>query len=72
MRCPQCGGKMVRGLSDRRVIREGYDLTLHRIPAWLCERCGQPLFDDEQSRTLEALIAELDAAVQRLRMEWRG
>ncbi len=38
----------------------------------VCERCGQPIFDDEQSRALEALIAELDAAVQRLRMEWRG
>jgi len=71
MKCAQCGGKLTHQRTSYTIARSGYHLTVNDIPAWVCTQCGQPLFDDEQSATLERLIAALDAGAERLRTVWR-
>ena len=45
MKCLYCGGKLVRKKVSYTVTQKGYHLIIDDVPAWVCEQCGEPLFD---------------------------
>lgn len=54
--CPVCslGGTLhLRMTSDADLI-EGRTVVVHRVPTFVCDRCGIELFDEETTRRLEA------------------
>ena len=66
MECPNCRGRLVKGKTSYTVNRKGYHLILDDIPAWICEQCGEPLFDAETVDTIQAMLRDVDEGMARL------
>ncbi|MEW6326525.1 MAG: YgiT-type zinc finger protein [Thermodesulfobacteriota bacterium] len=48
MKCLYCGGEMEKISSTYTVDRKGYHLFLGHIPAYVCSRCGEKYFGEEE------------------------
>lgn len=66
MECPLCRGELVRGQAPFTVTRHGYHLILDQAPAWVCQQCGEPLFDEATVSVIQEMFRELDQAQERL------
>lgn len=66
MRCMHCQGEMRRAAAPFHVDREGYHVTLDHVPAWVCEQCGEPYFEEQQVETIQALIRSIDENAAKL------
>jgi len=54
---------LVRGTVSYSANRKGYHLIIDDVPAWVCEQCGEPLFDEE---TVDAIQEVLEGVETRL------
>jgi YgiT-type zinc finger domain-containing protein len=43
-----------------RLDRNGYHISWDAIPAWVCEQCGESLFETPEVDTIQSAIATLD------------
>jgi YgiT-type zinc finger domain-containing protein len=66
MECPNCRGRLVKGRTSYGANRRGYHLILDDIPAWICEQCGEPLFDAETVDAIQAMLRDVDEGMERL------
>ncbi|MFQ6059005.1 MAG: type II toxin-antitoxin system MqsA family antitoxin [Anaerolineae bacterium] len=66
MQCFHCQGELRRGKSTYTVNRDGYHLIIENMPAWVCQQCGEALFEEEQVDAIQRLIRETDANVELL------
>ncbi len=66
MKCMHCQGTMNRATAPFHVDRHGYHLLLDTVPAWVCDQCGEPLFEDRAVETIQAAISALDEQAQQL------
>lgn len=66
MKCFHCQGQLQRGFTSFQASRKGYHLTLDRVPAWICNQCGEAMFDEEQSTTLQKMLESLDHKAEHL------
>lgn len=48
------------------VTRKGYHLIIDDVPAWVCEQCGEPLFDEATVDTIQEILREVDARLEKL------
>jgi len=64
MTCMHCHGTLTRGTAPFHVDRHSYHLVLDTVPAWVCDQCGEPLFDDRAVETIQAAIGALDKQAQ--------
>jgi YgiT-type zinc finger domain-containing protein len=46
MKCIHCDGPLKRIKISYTSQRKGYQLILDEVPAWVCQQCGQPTFDE--------------------------
>ena len=60
MKCCHCQGRLEPGFTAFQVTRHGYHLTLDQVPAWVCDQCGEALFDEQQSAALQQMLKSLD------------
>ena len=60
MKCYHCQGQLQRDFTRFQTTRKGYQLTLDRVPAWVCRQCGEALFDEEQTAALQQTLEALD------------
>ena len=60
MKCVHCQGTMTRGTAPIHIDRKGCHLTVDNVPAWICEQCGEPLFEESEVATIQDLIESLD------------
>ena len=60
MKCFHCQGQLQRGFTSFQATRQGYHLTLDRVPAWVCRQCGEAVFDEEQTAALQKTLETLD------------
>ena len=65
MECPYCKGTPTRRAVNHAVSRKGYHLLVD-VPAWACEQCGEPLFDEATVDTIQEALREVDARLARL------
>jgi YgiT-type zinc finger domain-containing protein len=60
MKCIHCQGAMTHGTAPIHIDRGGCHLTIDDVPAWICEQCGEPLFDEKEVAAIQDLIESLD------------
>lgn len=48
------------------VNRKGYHLVIDDVPAWVCEQCGEPLFEEETVNLVQEMLRAVDARMERL------
>ncbi|NLI31172.1 MAG: YgiT-type zinc finger protein [Deltaproteobacteria bacterium] len=66
MNCMYCQGKMERGIAPFHIDRNGYHLTLDRIPAWVCTQCGEVCFDETEVEAIQEVLRALDRQTERM------
>ncbi len=66
MECVYCQGTLTRKRVSYTATRKGYHLIIDDVPAWVCEQCGEPLFDEETVEAIQEMLREVDARVEKL------
>ena len=66
MECLHCKGKLTRKKTSYTVNRKGYHLVIDDVPAWVCEQCGEPLFDEETVDAIQEMLRAVDARMEKL------
>jgi YgiT-type zinc finger domain-containing protein len=51
---------MKRGTAPFTIDRNGYHISWDAIPAWVCEQCGESLFETQEVDTIQDALAILD------------
>lgn len=64
--CLHCKGTLVQQRVSYTVTRKGYHLIIDDVPAWVCEQCGEPLFDEETVDAIQEMLCEVDARLEKL------
>jgi YgiT-type zinc finger domain-containing protein len=57
---------LTRKLVSHTVTRKGYHLILDNVPAWVCEQCGEPLFDAETVDAIQAMVRAVESRLEKL------
>jgi YgiT-type zinc finger domain-containing protein len=60
MECPCCKAQMRRGTAPFRVDRKGYHISWDAIPAWVCDQCGESLFETHEVDVIQEALSFLD------------
>ena len=60
MKCVHCDGVMERGTASLHIDRKGCHLTLDRVPAWVCEQCGESYFEEREVTAIQELVRSVD------------
>jgi len=68
MKCLYCGGKMKKSKVSYTVNRKNYHLYLARIPAHVCSKCKEKLFDENEVKAIQKLIKHLETDVRHIQM----
>ena len=51
---------MRRGSAPFSINRNGYHVSWDAIPAWVCDQCGESLFETSEVDTIQTALAFLD------------
>lgn len=46
------------------ATRKGYHLIIDEVPAWVCEQCGEPLFDEKTVDAIQEVLQGVDARLK--------
>ena len=57
-RCPLCGGRKKPGITTYSVDLGTGVIVVRRVPATICDQCGEEWIDSETARKLEELTEE--------------
>lgn len=60
MECLYCKGQMRQGTAPFCVDRNGYRVTWDAVPAWVCDQCGEVLFEAREVDLIQEAISVLD------------
>lgn len=60
MECLYCKAQMRRGTAPFAIDRNGYHVSWDAIPAWVCDQCGEPLFEAREVDVIQEALTILD------------
>lgn len=60
MKCLHCKARMYRGHAPFSLDRNGYHISWDAIPAWVCDQCGEALFEASEVDAIQAALSALD------------
>jgi YgiT-type zinc finger domain-containing protein len=66
MQCLYCKGRLVRKKVSYTASRKGYHMIIDDVPAWVCEQCGEPLFEEQAVEAVQGILYEMDLRVMNL------
>ncbi len=66
MKCLYCKGTLRRKKVSYTATRKRYHLIIDDVPAWVCEQCGEPLFDEETVNAIQGMLQEVDSRLPKL------
>lgn len=66
MECLHCQGLLQENRASYTVNRKDYHLIIDNLPAWVCEQCGEPLFEEEVVDTIQGVLNILDKKLNAL------
>ena len=64
--CVQCHGRMKLSSAPFHFDRNGYHLTFDSVPAWVCDQCGEPYFQEREVNAMQRVIQGLDEEARQL------
>jgi YgiT-type zinc finger domain-containing protein len=64
MECFYCKGTLVRQRVSYAARRRGYHLIIDDVPAWVCEQCGEPMFDEETVDAIQEVLRGVDTRLE--------
>lgn len=67
--CLYCKGTLMRKKVSNTATREGYHLIIDDVPAWVCERCGEPLLDEETVDAVQDTLQEINVRAEKLALD---
>ena len=65
MTCPHCRGELRKGSAPFHVDRAGCHVHWDAVPAWVCNQCGEAVFEGEQVDAIRETLSALDAGARR-------
>ena len=65
MECLYCRGVLVHKKISYAATRKGYHLIIDEVPAWVCEQCGEPLFDEETVDAIQEVLQGVDNRLEK-------
>ena len=60
MECLYCKAQMRRGTAPFSIDRNGYHVSWDAIPAWVCDQCGESLFETHEVDVIQEALSVLD------------
>jgi YgiT-type zinc finger domain-containing protein len=60
MDCLYCKAKMRRGTDPFSIDRQGYHISWDAVSAWVCDQCGESLFEANEVDKIQEALAALD------------
>ncbi|HEY84270.1 MAG TPA: type II toxin-antitoxin system MqsA family antitoxin [Chloroflexi bacterium] len=60
MKCLYCKGELKRKKVSYTANRNGYHLIIDDVPAWVCQQCGETLFDEATTDAIQSMLREMD------------
>jgi YgiT-type zinc finger domain-containing protein len=60
MECLYCKAQMRRGTAPFSIDRKGYHVSWDAIPAWVCDQCGESLFETHEVDVIQEALSVLD------------
>jgi YgiT-type zinc finger domain-containing protein len=66
MQCLYCRGSLVRKKVSYTATRKGYHMIIDDVPAWVCQKCGEPLFEEQAVEAVQGILHEIDLRVMTL------
>lgn len=60
MECLYCKARMRRGTAPFTIERNGYRVAWDHIPAWVCDQCGEVMFEAHEVDLIQSVLAGLD------------
>ena len=62
--CLYCRGTLIRKSVSYTATRKGYHLIIDDVPAWVCEQCGEPLYEEETVEAIQQILQGVDARLE--------
>jgi YgiT-type zinc finger domain-containing protein len=62
--CLHCRGTLIRKNVSYTATRKGYHLIIDDVPAWVCEQCGEPLYEEETVEAIQKVLQGVDARLE--------
>lgn len=59
MNCIHCHGQMKHSQAPFHVDRNGYNLVLDAVPAWVCGQCGEAYFEEREVAAIQSTVNQL-------------
>ena len=60
MECLYCKAQMRRGTAPFSIDRNGYHVSWDAISAWICDQCGESLFETKEVDAIQEALTVLD------------
>jgi YgiT-type zinc finger domain-containing protein len=60
MECLSCKAKMQRGTAPFAIERKGYRVSWDEVPAWVCDQCGEVMFESREVDLIQEALGNLD------------
>ena len=68
MKCMHCAGRLEKAFSSYTVDRNGYHLFIEKIPAYVCERCGERSFDESEVVAIQSMLTAFEEKLEKVRV----
>ncbi len=60
MECLYCKAQMRRGTAPFSIDRNGYHISWDAVSAWVCDQCGESLFETKEIDAIQEALTVLD------------
>ncbi len=67
MKCLHCKGALTAQKTNYTTTRKGYHLIVDDVPAWVCDQCGEPLFEEKAVDMIQQMLEQLEQRIGLLR-----
>lgn len=68
MKCMFCTGEMEKKNVPYSVDRKGYHLFIREVPAYVCSKCGENYFDEDEVEEIQDIIKSLELHIEKLKV----
>ena len=66
MKCVFCQGKLEKGTIPFHIDKVGIHVTFDAVLALICHQCGQAMFQEAETRTIEGVIDAIEKKGKKL------